>query len=319
MDGGKQMYDNDYIVLIDENGQPYIAHGWSDRIRSAPAAARNAARTAGRKATKYIEKIVDKGKARYFYTQDELKAFYNNTRGRASNAVNQAKNAARRAASTAKEKAKDILGYDERERMKDAERRFNNAADNRERTTTYRLNKAEAAHTKEVDETYEALKKTRAEYRNTPLAFIEGLSEMAKDASDTIGSAAATIASNAKTKVEDLKDFAETVPGRAKEVASNVRTAASNAREAASNAIDKASDFYYDARATAKDAGGRVKEAASDAVDWARNVPTNVSNTVANNRALAEYKKLDKMNPDDMTEEEYNRWIGYQFRFGSIK
>lgn len=258
------MYDNDYIVLIDENGQPYIAHDWRDRIRSAPAAARNAVRTAGRRAVKYIEKIGN----RYFYDADELKAYYENLRKGAKRTYETAKNkatsaykSAKKGISTGIDRAQDI-----------AKKAYSGAKDASKKA----IEKAKIA--------YEAAKSTFKKYGEMAYSAID-------NATDEIGDrakvAAKTISEYADTKLDDIKDFAV--------------------------------DTYVDARNTARDAGGRVKEAASDAVDWARNVPTNVSNTVANNRALAEYKKLDKMNPDDMTQEEYNRWIGYQFRFGNIK
>ena len=53
---------NDYIVLVDENGQPYIAH------------------SIGKRAVKYIAKIGEGAKARYFYTKEQLNAFKNKAR-----------------------------------------------------------------------------------------------------------------------------------------------------------------------------------------------------------------------------------------------
>lgn len=245
------MYDNDYIVLVDEKGQPYIAHDWRERIRSAPAAARNAVRTAGRRAVKYIEKIGD----RYFYNADELKAYYENLRKGAKRTYETAKDKATSAYKSAKKGIS--TGIDRAQGI--AKKAYSGAKDASKKA----IEKAKMA--------YEVAKSTVKKYGETAYSAID-------NATDEIGDrakvAAKTISEYANTKIDDIKEY---------------------------------------------DVGGRVKEAASDAVDWARNAPTNVSNTVANNRALAEYKKLDKMNPDDMTQEEYNRWIGYQFRFGSIK
>lgn len=64
------MYNDDYVILIDENGQPYIEHSVFSK-------ARDAVKSAGRSAHKYVAKIGEGAKARYFYTQEELKAFYN--------------------------------------------------------------------------------------------------------------------------------------------------------------------------------------------------------------------------------------------------
>jgi len=57
------MYNNDYIVTIDENGQPYIAHAFGDRARAAWGSLKGTA-------TKYKEKIpLGNGKYRYVYEQ----------------------------------------------------------------------------------------------------------------------------------------------------------------------------------------------------------------------------------------------------------
>ena len=55
--------NNDYIIAVDETGQPFIAHA------SGIGSWKN-------KAVKYIKKIKDGAKTRYFYTQKELDAYY---------------------------------------------------------------------------------------------------------------------------------------------------------------------------------------------------------------------------------------------------
>ena len=102
---------NDYIVLVDENGQPYIAHGiWSK--------ARDAANSGRKKATKYIEKIGEGAKARYFYTKEELDAYYNKGKQKAKKTVEKAK-----------QKAKDWSGVTAREKRDSAHRAFRAAKD----------------------------------------------------------------------------------------------------------------------------------------------------------------------------------------------
>lgn len=65
------MYNDDYVILVDENGQPYIAHAFGDGARAKWGSLKG-------RAAKYIEKVKTKsGKWRYFYSPDELKAFYN--------------------------------------------------------------------------------------------------------------------------------------------------------------------------------------------------------------------------------------------------
>lgn len=62
------MYDNDYIIAVDENGQPYIAHAFGDRIRAAWGSKSG-------KRPKFLEKIKTKsGIWRYLYTPEEVRA-----------------------------------------------------------------------------------------------------------------------------------------------------------------------------------------------------------------------------------------------------
>lgn len=94
------MNDNDYVIFIDENGQPYIAHSVFTK-------ARDAAKSAARSAHKYIARIGD----RYFYTQEELKAFYNRGKAAAGKAAEAVRGAATKAATTAKSAASSVSKY----------------------------------------------------------------------------------------------------------------------------------------------------------------------------------------------------------------
>lgn len=61
------MYNDDYVIFVDEKGQPYIAH----------ASVKAAWGSVSGRAKKYIDKVKTKnGKWRYFYTPQELQAFY---------------------------------------------------------------------------------------------------------------------------------------------------------------------------------------------------------------------------------------------------
>ena len=95
------MNDKDYVILFDQNGSPYIVHASLSAMRQRSAGALravgNAANTAregvgrGVRAThKYIDKVVENGKTRYFYTQEELKAYYNEQRGKVNQKVGEA-------------------------------------------------------------------------------------------------------------------------------------------------------------------------------------------------------------------------------------
>lgn len=95
------MNNGDYVILIDENGQPYIAHSVFSRIG-------DAAKSAGRTAHKYIAKVGEGAKARYFYTQEELKAFYNRGKAAAGKAAETVRGAATKAATAAKSAAASV-------------------------------------------------------------------------------------------------------------------------------------------------------------------------------------------------------------------
>jgi hypothetical protein len=86
------MYENDYIIMFDENGQPYLAHAFGDRWKGFTSRAANSSigraftnarnnlnsRWQGSTAHKYVAKIENAfkdGSPRYFYSLDELKAF----------------------------------------------------------------------------------------------------------------------------------------------------------------------------------------------------------------------------------------------------
>jgi hypothetical protein len=57
------MYNNDYIVMIDENGQPFIAHAFGDKAKAAWGS------LSGR-AVKYKDKLIGpNGKVRYIYDE----------------------------------------------------------------------------------------------------------------------------------------------------------------------------------------------------------------------------------------------------------
>ena len=53
--------NNDYVVAVDENGEPFIAHAFDNH--------------------KYFQKIREGFKTRYFYTREQLEAYLRRLRG----------------------------------------------------------------------------------------------------------------------------------------------------------------------------------------------------------------------------------------------
>ena len=98
--------NNDYILLIDEYGQPYLAHAWLKKGE----------------APRYKLKVPDyygKGKHLYLYTQKEVDAFQNPGKRKGKRSVFQ----------RIKDRSRDILGWDERSDRETAKEAQNNARD----------------------------------------------------------------------------------------------------------------------------------------------------------------------------------------------
>lgn len=57
---------HDYMICIDENGSPYLAHALFGNRKGSQ-----------KKDHKYLERVIDKGKYVYLYTQDQINNWYN--------------------------------------------------------------------------------------------------------------------------------------------------------------------------------------------------------------------------------------------------
>lgn len=64
---------NDYIVLVDESGKPYIAHALTSVGGSSKSKGFGKGR-GWRENVKYIAKWGEGAKAKYFYTREQLEA-----------------------------------------------------------------------------------------------------------------------------------------------------------------------------------------------------------------------------------------------------
>ena len=115
------MEDYDYVMMVDENGSPYLAHiDWGkarQSVRNAASSAAGAVKSAGQKSYKYYQKLKEGRKTRYFYSPEELQAYYDNARKTAAGAVDKAKKTAANvrdnaqvAMTSARRKADDFRG-----------------------------------------------------------------------------------------------------------------------------------------------------------------------------------------------------------------
>lgn len=108
-----------YIMMVDENGQPFICHAGmfqkaGNAIKSAGTAAANAVRGVGRgrgtrQNHKYLMKVGAPEKPRYLYTQEEVRAYLQGGRRALNNAVDKAGQTAKNAVNTAKNTAKKTV------------------------------------------------------------------------------------------------------------------------------------------------------------------------------------------------------------------
>ena len=160
------------MILVDENGQPYLAHGVNLRqtmknvggsLRSAGTAVANTARSAGaglgrgvRQNHKYIMKIGEGAQARYLYTQEEVRAYQqaaqrqaqaaaNRMKTAGQNALNVAKNTADKAVNTAKDTASDLKTKADHMREE-----FREKKEERKPVITYKETDSEGNVTKEL-------------------------------------------------------------------------------------------------------------------------------------------------------------------------
>ena len=284
------MNDQDYILLFDENGQPYIAHASlsglrqraSGAVRAVGQAAANAAGAAKegvgrgvRTTHKYIQKIEENGRTRYFYTQEELKAYYAEKKAAAQQTVNNVKKKASETMSEAQEKAAHARTRAEqmsKEFQKKAGDTVQTAKNYGEAVKNYRdLNKAEPVGTQRK-EAYDKLMSTK-EGRKLREAHLK--------AWDTLDETAIKAASHLKGAKEwdDWKKAAENNRQNPSEENTAKEAAAWEAYEKTPHYKALNDNFIVDAQTNG------LKDATTDAIDYAK---SKVKQTAKNAKDVAE-------------------------------
>ena len=244
----------DYVILFDENGQPYIAHSWKSawgKVKSGAKRAYGAAKSGGSKAHKYLMKVGKGAKAKYAYTKEEVDALLGRGKRAASKAMTGIKSGAD-AVKRAGIKAADKLGVDDRIRAN----KTNEIFQNNKNTQTF-IAKQDAK------EAYEA----------TPLGKAEGFLKRAGDVAKRYGSMTLGAIKSTPGKVADKLGFDERQ--RLKEAEEATENDKYNPRryheraaaraEYENTALGKAEGAARKAGAAAKAAAGKVKDAAKDA------------------------------------------------------
>lgn len=157
------MNDSSYIILIDENGTPYIAHSGF-----------------GKKAVKYIEKIKDGARTRYFYTKAELDAYLKGKRAEIRKNIATSKNGI----NSSKSMLGKVIGNDKRQAYRDATAEYykkNITRDNKlSRASKSEITKNDFknirnAQNRIVNDAEEKMEKAKQEYEKTPRAKLDKL------------------------------------------------------------------------------------------------------------------------------------------------
>ena len=273
------MNDRDYIIAVDEHGQPYIAHAQ--------------VQTDLRPGSKSIAKLVEGSKVlRYFKDNAELQAYYQNARGAVKGAVDKVKGAV------------DNLGIKERQALKSTEKQAaKEVKDNWNLKDTVEGFKTLAARMK--------LPALKAKYGRTTLGQIE---KSISEVPDKVRGAA----SSAAGKVRDFADRVDSRDEKAalEEAKANYQKALQSGSAGelgrAVRALQAAQEDYdstYEARArsAAGRAGEAVRGAASSAADKVRGVAGRAGETVrgAADRAIDKVSSRDEKAARD---EAYDKW-----------
>ena len=276
------MNDNDYIVMIDENGQPYLAHAFGDRVKNFATTMNRKIRnnvgagSRARKDHKYIMRVDNyfaPGKHLYLYTQDEVAAF-------------QGRNGNKKGSRTLSNRIRDKLGWDERSARDDARA---NSGSNETNRMRYRAAQDEYNKT-----ALGKLENLGNRLKSTTLGAIRGAKKAAKWVDDHDAGLTETVRYAAKRNKVDEDErkrlHREMVEGgkigrlanRVGEsnTAHRITEAAYNPGQAARNvgtaAVNTARNAGTAAVNTARNAGTTVKNAPAAA----RNAAGNISNIV---------------------------------------
>ena len=175
------MNPHDYIISVNEKGEPYLEHALFGKGSQ-------------KQNHKYYTRVQDKGRWRYFYSPQEFRVWQaggskkkvtNTDKMRA--AFKQLKETGQKVA----EKAKDIAGVDERDRMKKAEEKLNS-------DSTNRFNRLKR---------HNDYTQAKSDYDKTLLGKTERMKEeLRKKAKKTADEAKDKVKEKVKEKIDDVKE-----------------------------------------------------------------------------------------------------------------
>ena len=301
------MNNRNYVVTFDENGQPYIEHTIFTSAGKAVGNASKWAKSHKDQAVKYVGKVVSNGRTRYFYTKEELDAYYNKGKnaigGAAKKAGGAIKGAASKVGGTVKGAASRFGSSKVGGAVKGAAARAGSAVGGAARKAGSavagaagrvgdKLGFDERAAYKQAQDDYENanafnatkrllnLNDTRRAYAGTVAGKVEGAAQRAGSAVGGAAKKAGSAISGAAKKAGSAVSGAAKRAGEAIDDAAD-RVASSKAAQTVAGAAKKAGSAVSGA---AQKAGSAVKEAAGNVRDAAREA--------ADRFGIDEYKEL---------------------------
>ena len=282
------MNQNDYVILFDDNGTPYISHGILDSAKSAVS---NAAKGVGRGVRenhKYILKILENGKSRYFYTQEEVRAYQQAKRMGI-------KNAAEYAQKSVKNAVNNLTGKTDTQNAVNARRQANDAK--RWEAMTERTHKENLASFKKAP-TEENL--ARSKQSGQALTRARANTQRANLYADVAQKTAERNPANrVKTTYErmraDLNDKAQETRQAINDRVDNVRTSVTKAADSVKNA---AQETVNRAQTAVNNQTSKVKDAVTTRTDDVRNKLNDMQQQRKTEKELSAAEKKQKATDD---------------------
>ena len=175
------MNPHDYIVSVNEKGEPYLEHALFGK-------------SSQKQNHKYYTRVQDKGRWRYFYSPQEFRVWQAGGSKKKVTNTDKMRSAFKQIKETGQkvaEKARDVAGFDERDRMRSAKEKLDS-------DSTNALNRFK----RHTDYT-----KAKSDYDKTLLGRTERMrEELRKKAKKTADEVADKVKEKVKEKVDDVKE-----------------------------------------------------------------------------------------------------------------
>lgn len=302
------MNQNDYMILFDDNGKPYISHGILDSAKSAVS---NAAKGVGRGVRenhKYILKVLENGKNRYFYTQDEVKAYYQAKRMGV-------KNAAEYVQKSIKGAADNLTGKTDTQNAVNARKQADDAK--RWESMTERAHKENLAAFKKSP-TEENL--ARSKQSGQALTKAKANTKRANTYADEAQKAAERNPANrVKSAYERMKeDLSEKAQETRQAVTDRVDNARSSVTNTANSIKNAAQETANRAQTAADNQAAKVKNAVKTRTDDVRNKLNDMQKQRKTEKELSAAEKKQKATDDYYQERRASGFQDTQSILGSL-